>query len=136
VTTIVVSAAVVEHEQRFLVTRRQRGVHLAGYWEFPGGKCQPDESLETCLRRELQEELAVDTDVGRRLLTTTHDYDDRRVELHFFACTIRGTPRALQGQEIRWVRREELSDMAFPPADNELIDVLTHQVQPQSDRPT
>ena len=133
-TTIVVSAAVVEQKQRFLVTRRQNGVHLAGYWEFPGGKCQPDESLETCLRRELQEELAVEADVGQRLLTTTHDYDDRRVELHFFACTIRGAPRALQGQEIRWVRRDELPDMTFPPADHQLIDLLTQQ--PQSDRPT
>ena len=135
-TTLVVSAAVVEAENGFLVTRRQKGVHLAGYWEFPGGKCQPGETLETCLRRELQEELAVEADVGGRLLATTHDYGDRRVELHFFACTIRGTPRALQGQEIRWVPRDRLRELAFPPADNELIDLLTHQVQRESARPT
>jgi 8-oxo-dGTP diphosphatase len=127
VTTVIVSAAVVEHDGRFLVTRRPAGVHLAGYWEFPGGKCQPQETLEACLRRELQEELAVDATVVRLLLTTTHEYDDRRVELHFFACRISGTLRALQGQEIRWVTRDELRDLSFPPADTELIDVLTRE---------
>jgi mutator protein MutT len=133
VTTLVVSAAVVEEEGRFLVTRRQTGVHLAGYWEFPGGKCQPGETLEACLRRELQEELAIEGTVVRRLLTTSHDYDDRRVELHFFACHISGTPQALQGQEIRWVARDELRDLTFPPADNEMIDILTERALPGQD---
>jgi 8-oxo-dGTP diphosphatase len=128
VNTLIVSAAVVEQEGQFLVTRRQKGVHLAGYWEFPGGKCQPDETLEACLRRELLEELAVEGDVVRKLLTTAHDYDDRRIELHFFECTIRGTPRPLQGQEVRWVPRDQLRELTFPPADNDLIDVLSQRV--------
>jgi len=133
VITLVVSAAVVEEEGRFLVTRRQKGVHLAGYWEFPGGKCQPGEALEACLRRELQEELAVDATVAGHLLTTSHDYDDRRVELHFFACRISGTPQPLQQQEIRWVAREELRELTFPPADHELIEILTQRVLREPD---
>ncbi len=86
-TTIVVTAAVIERDGRFLVTRRPAGVHLAGHWEFPGGKCEPGETLEQCLARELREELAVDA-VGRKpsCSSTTHDYADRRVELHFFRC--------------------------------------------------
>jgi mutator protein MutT len=126
VTTIVVTAAVVERDGLILITRRQTGVHLEGHWEFPGGKCDPGESLEACLRRELREELAVDSEVGQLLLTTTHDYDDRRVELHFFLCTVAGDPVPQLGQQMRWVDRRELDALPFPPADAELIALLKH----------
>src|SRR5262249_23611980 len=79
---LVVTAAVIERHGAYLVTRRQRGVHLEGYWEFPGGKCEPGESLGDCLRRELQEELGVDAIVADEIFTVTHDYPDRSVELH------------------------------------------------------
>jgi len=61
---IVVTAAVIERDDAFLITRRQSGVHLEGYWEFPGGKCEAGESLADCLRRELREELDADAAVG------------------------------------------------------------------------
>src|SRR5712692_9225706 len=127
-TTIVVTAAVVERDGRFLLTRRQRGVHLEGYWEFPGGKCDPAEPLAACLVRELREELDVEAAVGDELFTTTHAYPERRVELHFFRCDLVGPPRPQQGQEMRWVRREELRTLKFPPADAELIAILTRRV--------
>ena len=123
--TVIVTAAVVEHDGCFLVTRRQAGVHLEGYWEFPGGKCDPDEPLAACLTREMREELAVDAAIGDELFTITHEYSERRVELHFFRCDLRGAPDPQVGQEMRWVRREELAAMTFPPADAELIAVLT-----------
>jgi mutator protein MutT len=125
--TIVVTAAVVEHDGRLLVTRRQQGTHLEGYWEFPGGKCDPGETLETCLARELREELAVSAAIGTEILTTTHTYPDRRVELHFFGCRLLGTPAPQMGQEMRWVTRDELGDLPFPPADRELIQLLKQQ---------
>ena len=125
VATLVVTAAVIERDGRVLVTRRQRGVHLEGYWEFPGGKCDPGEPLEVCLARELREELDVDATIGTELFTTDHVYDDRRVQLHFFACELRGEPRPLLGQEMRWVPRAALASLQFPPADAELIAVLT-----------
>jgi len=127
VATIVVTAAVVEREGLVLVTQRQRGVHLEGYWEFPGGKCDAGEPLAACLARELREELDVDARVGREMFTTTHAYDDRRVELHFFACEIVGEPRPLLGQAMRWVARAELATLRFPPADAEFIATLTQQ---------
>ena len=122
--TIVVTAAVIERDGEYLVTRRQRGVHLEGYWEFPGGKCDPGESLDDCLRRELVEELGVDAEIGEELLAVTHAYPDRRVELHFIACTLIGTPAPLLGQEMRWVARADLRSLKFPPADDELIALL------------
>ncbi len=124
-TALVVTAAVIEIDGWFLVTRRQKGVHLEGFWEFPGGKCDRDETLEVCLVRELMEELDVASRVGQELFTTTHVYPERSVELHFFRCELMGEPSPQLGQDMRWVRREELSALEFPPADAELIRILT-----------
>jgi 8-oxo-dGTP diphosphatase len=124
-TRIVVTAAVIQRGDRFLVTRRQAGVHLEGHWEFPGGKCEPGESLTRCLARELREELAVDAEIGDEVLSTIHDDADRRVELHFLNCVLTGDPRPQQGQEMRWIPRSELAALQFPPADAELIRLLS-----------
>jgi 8-oxo-dGTP diphosphatase len=124
VNCIVVTAAVIDRDNQFLVTRRQKGVHLEGVWEFPGGKCEAGESLEACLARELRDELDVEARVGAEVLTTTHTYPDRRVELHFLRCELNGEPRPQVGQEMRWVSREELATLEFPPADAELIRLL------------
>jgi 8-oxo-dGTP diphosphatase len=123
-TPIVVTAAVIDIDGRYLVTRRQQGVHLEGFWEFPGGKCDRDETLKDCLARELLEELDVPSRIGEELFTTTHAYPDRSVEIHFFSCELLGEPRAALGQEMRWVRREDLATLEFPPADAELIEIL------------
>ena len=122
--TVVVAAAVIERDDRFLLTRRQRGVHLEGYWEFPGGKCEPGESLDACLRRELLEELGCEAATGRELLSVTHEYPERAIELHFVECRLSSEPTPLLGQEMRWVAREDLSSLKFPPADDELIALL------------
>jgi mutator protein MutT len=122
---VVVTAAVIRRGDAFLVTRRQRGVHLEGYWEFPGGKCEEGESLEASLGREIREELDADVRIGARLLVASHDYPSRVVELHFFDCELLGEPRPALGQEMRWVPRRELRSLPFPPADDELIDLLS-----------
>jgi 8-oxo-dGTP diphosphatase len=124
--TIVVSAAVIEDHGRYFVTRRRQGTHLEGFWEFPGGKCEPGESLPACLERELMEELGATVVVGGEIFTVTHDYPDRRVELHFLTCSFVNAPVALLGQEMRWVPREDLRSLPFPPADDELIARLLH----------
>ena len=122
--TTIVTAAVIERDGCFLVTRRQQGVHLEGYWEFPGGKCDEAETLTACLARELREELDVGARIGPEVYTVTHAYPERSVELHFFQCELAGDPRPQIGQEMRWVKREELPSLAFPPADAELIATL------------
>ena len=118
---LVVTAAVVERGGRFLITRRPEGVHLEGHWEFPGGKCDPGEPLPACMARELREELNIDATVGEELLSTTHAYADRLVEIHFLKCAVTGDPLPQQGQEVRWASAEELDTLTFPPADAELI---------------
>jgi 8-oxo-dGTP diphosphatase len=122
--TVVVAAAVIERDGRFLLTRRPEGVHLEGYWEFPGGKCEPGETPAVCLVREIREELGVESAVGKELLTTTYAYADRRVELQFFRCDLSGAPTPQLGQQMRWVARDELATLVFPPANTELIQML------------
>jgi 8-oxo-dGTP diphosphatase len=126
-TTIVVTAAVVERDGHVLVTRRLQGTHLEGYWEFPGGKCDPGETHAACLARELEEELGVSAVVGDEILTVTHAYPDRVIELHFLGCRLTGTPIPQLGQEMRWVSRAELATLRLPPADVELVELLTRQ---------
>ena len=122
--TIIVTAAIVEDHGRYFVTRRLKGTHLEELWEFPGGKIEPGESLADGLRRELKEELGTDVEIGEEVFTVTHHYPDRSVELHFLACTFLNAPVPMLGQEMRWVPREELRSLQFPPADEELIRVL------------
>jgi mutator protein MutT len=122
--TVIVVAAVVEEQGRFLVTRRPAGVHLGGMWEFPGGKIDENEGHAAALEREIREELGVDVAVRDLTYETVHAYPDRTVALYFYRCRLLGTPRPLLGQEMRWVAREELASLGFPPADKELIDRL------------
>jgi 8-oxo-dGTP diphosphatase len=121
---IVVTAAVVERDGHFLVARRQAGTHLEGLWEFPGGKCQPGETTRACLVREIREELGTGFVAGPEILTTSHEYPERVIELHFFRGTLTGEPRSILGQEIRWIAREDLASLEFPPADELLVQRL------------
>jgi len=126
VTPTVVVAAVIERDGRFLVTERQRGVHLEGLWEFPGGKLRLDETAAAGLARELKEELAVDARVGEEILATTHAYADRSIELHFLRCELMGEPQPQLGQRMLWASADDLRRLPFPAADGKLIDLLTH----------
>jgi 8-oxo-dGTP diphosphatase len=126
---LVVVAAVIEEAGSFLLTRRPADKHLAGLWEFPGGKTNKDEPHAEALRREIREELDADVSVMDLILHTTHEYPDRAVALYFYTCRLIGAPRALLGQQMRWVPREELPLLPFPPADTELISLLTSSAE-------
>ena len=122
---VIVVAAVIEQNGSFLVTRRLEGTHLAGLWEFPGGKIGNDETHVEGLTREIREELDAEVDVGALVFETEHEYADRSISLHFYRCSLRGMPRPLLGQQMQWVPRAELPTLDFPPADAELIRLLT-----------
>lgn len=127
--TVDVAAAVIQKGGRYLITQRGGGSHLAGLWEFPGGKRRPGESLEECLRREIREELAVEVEVGEEIETVTWPYPERTVVLHFFRCDLAGGEVAPQeGQATVWVTPEELARYPFPPADASLITHLREKL--------
>jgi 8-oxo-dGTP diphosphatase len=122
---IQVAAALIVQEGRYLLTQRRAGVHLGGFWEFPGGKRESDESLEDCLRRELREELDIEIAQPVPFRVIRHDYPEKAVELHFFRCSIlSGLPRPLGCADLRWVAPEELAQFPLPPADQPLVEAL------------
>ena len=120
---IEVAAALVQDEAgRYLITQRRRGSHLAGLWEFPGGKREADESHEAALARELTEELSATFSVGEKVETVRWEYPDRVVILHFYRCRHEaGTIEPREGQAMAWVAADRLGEFEFPPADRELI---------------
>jgi 8-oxo-dGTP diphosphatase len=118
---IEVVAAVIERAGRYLITRRLEGTHLAGLWEFPGGKILPGEKPEDALRRELKEELGVEAAVGELIETVDWDYPEKSVRLLFFRGALAEEPTPLEGQEMRWVAAADLPSFRFPDADATLI---------------
>ena len=124
---VAVVAGVVERGGRYLITRRLDGTHLAGLWEFPGGKVLPGEKPEPALTRELKEELGVDATVGELIETVDWSYPEKTVRVLFFQCGLDGEPAPLEGQEMRWVTPSELSAYRFPDADATLIGRLSRR---------
>lgn len=119
------AAGLVFRAGRLLITRRPEGTHLGGLWEFPGGKLEGGETWEAGLIRELHEELGITVAVDRLVCEVTHAYPDRTVHLRFFACRLMvGEPRPLGCAALAWVRREELADHDFPPADAAVLDAI------------
>jgi len=123
-----VTAGLIWKDGRLLISKRAKGTHLEGFWEFPGGKQEAGEELTECLEREIREELGIEARVGEPLLTVDHEYRDKRISLHVFNCAwVRGDPVALACQEIRWVGLSELSALRFPPPDIKVIKRLTRE---------
>jgi mutator protein MutT len=120
-----VTAGLIYKDESILITRRPPGYHLAGLWEFPGGKQEPYESLKECMEREIKEELDIEIRADKLFMTVSHEYEKKIVTLHVFECSfLNGEPKALEGQEIRWVKFSELQQYEFPPPDQEVIELL------------
>ena len=110
---------------KVLVTQRPRTGHLAGMWEFPGGKVERGETPAQALRREIREELGCSVSVGRRLCRVTYRYPRKWVRLDFHRCRIlKGEPHGAEGQRLRWVPRGTLRRLPFPPADRKVLALL------------
>jgi len=123
----VVAAALIDVDGRVLVAQRPAGKHLAGTWEFPGGKIEPGETPETALVRELREELGIDTATSCLAPAgfASHAYAEFHLILLLFGCRKwTGTPRGREGQAVRWVRAPELFSLDMPPADRPLLGLL------------
>src|SRR5262245_10160946 len=102
--SIRVVAAIISMAGKFLITQRPENGQLAGLWEFPGGKVEPEESLEQALVREIEEEIGVVIQVLGEYFQVEHHYPTRSVQLHFFDCVIiKGAPRPVHVADMRWV---------------------------------
>jgi 8-oxo-dGTP diphosphatase len=120
-----VAAGLVFNAGKLLITQRREDDHLGGYWEFPGGKRETQESFEACLQRELREELDIHVEVLEAVADITHAYPTKTVHLRFFRCAMRtGQPRNIGCQNFAWVTAPELKLYQFPPADEQLLDTL------------
>lgn len=124
---IEVCAAVIRRGGRFLLATRPAESHLAGKWEFPGGKRHHGETAEACIARELGEELGLDVSQATFLAVTTHRYPTKTIRLTFLECVLadKREPVAHDGQQVGWFTFEELHELDLAPADREFLPVLT-----------
>ncbi len=121
----VVAAAVMDAHHRVLIAQRPAGTHLAGGWEFPGGKLEPGEERSAGLARELHEELGITMATPRPLIRVRHAYPSREIFLDVWIVRrYRGEPRGLDGQALRWCTREELATVELLPADGPIVRAL------------
>jgi len=122
-----VAAAIIENERRVLIGRRKAG-RFAGMWEFPGGKVEPTETPEECLKRELREELDVEAAIGEFFLSSKYVYSHAAIELLTYkAKIVRGVLRLHDHTEIRWAAAEELPSYDFPAADRPIVEKLIRE---------
>ena len=108
-----------------LIDQRLEEGLLGGMWEFPGGKQEPDETIDACIVRELREELAIDVVVEDHLITVDHAYSHKKLRFVVHLCTwLSGDPQPLASQQVRWVQPQSLGDYAFPAANARIIEAL------------
>ena len=124
---LVVAVALVDADGRVLLAQRPAGKAMAGLWEFPGGKVQPDEAPEAALIRELKEELGIDVSEAclAPLTFASHRYERFHLLMPLYVCRRwGGTVSAREGQGLAWVRPQKLDQYAMPPADKPLVAML------------
>lgn len=122
-------------QSNVLIAQRPAGKHMAGGWEFPGGKVQASESVIDALKRELKEELSIDVHQAEWLCDCMHDYPDRRVHLELWLVKQHtGLPVANEGQPLQWVAIDRLHQIDMLPADEPLVKALQEHLRLKSER--
>jgi len=123
--TLLVVAAIILRDHKVLLTQRSPNTHLPLHWEFPGGKVEGGESPAEALRRELREEIGVESEIGEPFAFNWHDYGSKRVLLLTYLASIRGDgPRAIGVRDLGWFARDEISGLTMPPADAPILERL------------
>lgn len=129
---IEVAAAILVRRDRILVCSRPRGSELDGFWEFPGGKAEPGETLREALIREIREELALSVLPGKIFWRLDHDYPDKSVRVTFFFASQTdpsAVPVPRDNQQMLWVAPDELDSVRFLPADLPVACALGYQLK-------
>jgi mutator protein MutT len=120
-----VAAGIILHQGRILIGKRFQHSFMGGLWEFPGGKQEPGETLEECLKREIQEELDIDVVVGPLLTVVEYTYPHFRITLYAFLCNyLHGEPKPRGVADFCWVTFPDLFSYTFPPADLKILSTL------------
>jgi 8-oxo-dGTP diphosphatase len=120
-----VTAAIFVHDGMLLIAKRKPTARLANLWEFPGGKVEPGETPEACLKRELKEEFDIDVIVGEYFGSNIHTYDFGTIELMAYRTSWdKGDFKLRDHDEIRWVFTHELDQFDFAPADTAFAEKL------------
>ncbi len=120
-----VTAAIITHNNKVLLTRRAPGEKHAGWWEFPGGKVEAGESPESCLRRELREELEIETSIGDKLTESIYSYETGSIRLLAYRATILSGALLLHvHDEYQWVSVAQLTQYSLLPADIPIAEFL------------
>ena len=115
-------------QKQILIDRRLPKGTMGGLWEFPGGKVEPGETVQECIKREIKEELGIEIEVGENLISIDHDYPQFKVTLIVHHCRyLGGTPQPIECDEIRWVRVSQLNQFTFPQANEQIIAALQSQ---------
>jgi 8-oxo-dGTP diphosphatase len=122
----IIGVAIIKNDSgQILIDRRRLEGVMGGLWEFPGGKVEPNETVSECIKREIQEELGIEIEVGKHLVTIDHTYTHLRVTLTVHECRhLSGIPQPLECDEVRWVSVGELETFTFPEANLQIIEVL------------
>ena len=120
---------VINDRREVCISKRPEGTHLAGFWEFPGGKVEASESVAQALARELLEELSLTVESTDPLIALSHRYPDKSVLLDVHIVTsFSGQAIGLEGQEVRWVDLADLSSYEFPEANRQILQALLDQL--------
>jgi len=120
-------AVIINQDDEFLITKRSADQHQGDKWEFPGGKVENNETSQEALCREIREELGIEIQSATHITDIIHDYvdDNKKVLLDVYEVkSWLGEPQGLEGQPIRWVKRNDLSQFKFPKANDEILAIL------------
>ena len=123
-------AVITDEQDNILIDRRKQEGLLGGLWEFPGGKIEPGEAVEDCVRREIKEELGIEIEVQDRLITIDHAYTHFKVTLNVFNCKhLSGDPQPIECDEVKWVTLDEIDEYPFPKANSQIIEAMRERAK-------
>ena len=125
--TVTVTAGLIAHNGRFLIAQRRKDKSLGGFWEFPGGKIEPGETCEQCLKREIKEEFDISIDVQDFIGDLTHNYDTFQLHMSLYNASWngQGTIRICDHEQYAWVTLQEMSQYDWAGADIPFVEMLT-----------